>query len=330
MYMCFLCYSPLGLGTVIEERIKEIRRKIKEGVKETVKFLEGNIEFINLTFRLFVGAVFAWQDYGFNFKLFLSLSMITLFFSPLTYLFIISLAEFFLLPKVEVKSYLDWKEYERFLNRTDDEKISPLRQLIMALCRQLGIERENRGRTSQPFIMVLYPKVKGFVEDSVSAVKRLAVYGFLLQHDYYRDSLNYRNLLFVFSCFSIFSLLCLADQYLLEKVGFSIGGITLSSSFWKGVHLVLFFIWLFFLAKLLLLFFPENLSISIWNSLFDRSIVDHFSFFYRIGNAGWNEFWPGCQFEFKEERKFLREFIIIVLIGFVLQFLLINSLWNYN
>jgi len=62
-------------------------------------------------------------------------------------------------------------------------------------------------------------------------------------------------------------------------------------------------------------------------------MIEYYSFFYRLPDkVGWKEFVPNLDpsLEHESERRYIKEILVIVLIGFSLQFILINNLWNFR
>ena len=181
-----------------------------------------------------------------DFKMFLSMLMIILFFSPLTYIVLFSIVEFFFLPKVSVKSFDNWKDYY--------ESIKP--------------EVKNKNFSLRPQILILYPRRYETIGRFSELVKKIASYNFLIQYRtllFGRDFLSYKNLTFMVSSFCIFSLFCLADQYLIEKFFYYTIGAKIFSftSLIRGLHVICFIFWLYFLTRLILFFLPENLSLTL-------------------------------------------------------------------
>jgi hypothetical protein len=261
-----------------------------------------------------------------SFKVFLSVLVTLLFFSPIPYILVFTLTNQVFLPRVRIQRFETGEEYKRLLLDSDN-----------------STRRESAGRLI-PNVLVLYPRAGESFERWRRPITIWAIYTLLQNREFrsqfplFADLLNYKNIIAILGCFTIFCLFCFADQFLIEKAFVSgdsqnlLGGLLTSSAFWKGVHVVIFLIWFAIFVKILLASFPESFYTTVLNALDDKEIVSCFSFFYWSPEEGrWMAFFPPLRLTaHDEERKITREFITAVLMGFILAFLLTTNLWNYN
>jgi len=198
----------------------------------------------------------------------MSLLAIAIISSLLTYLFILILVESFFLPKTKLRSYGNRHEY----------------------LREIRTNIENKNRSSRVEIKVLYPSNYEILEKLSPIIERIAAFAYALSRNRY--IVDIKNLLFLTSTFCLFSIFCLADQYLIGKFIelFGVKGLLKSASFWKGIHVIILIFWMYFLTKIVVLMFPATWLKSLKN-LISLEVLRYYSLFLRQPKSWeWIEF----------------------------------------
>jgi len=245
-------------------------------------------------------------------KLTLSVLLLAFFFSPVTYVILLLISEHIFLPNVRFGSFHSREDYfEEFLENPSNENLSRWCPEILAFHFRGG---NTNYKSYRPLIRSLSSYVLLFrlSEESPSG--------------FWREFLNYKNFMFVLSSLLLFVLSSLAFRTLIEECFFPS-----HKHFWEAISIIAFTVWMYFLVRLLLFFFPENLYFTLENFIPNREIVDNFNFYYRLpGEASWEELPIPRNVSFPSERGYIREIIITLLAVPVIQFLLTSDLWDLN